>query len=339
MTFRSQNGRLQKGFTLVELLVVIAIIGVLVALLLPAVQAARESARRTQCLNQLKQMGLACHNFEDTHKTFPSGGTSYWPTVVVRGGVPVGPDEQQIGWPFQILPFLEQNAIYQIPQRDPDGMIPAEVARYVGGIAVPIYFCPSRRAPSLQERRYLFDYASAHPANVIQPVPQNSVPRDKSERSQLWYGSFSPNPNELSLQEHVGAYNGLIARAKYGKLVRMAMATDGLSNTMLIGEKWLNVNHYNSGDWHDDRGWTDGWDPDTVRVTGYPPRPDSGDVPRGEAGYDDTKPYSFGGAHPGGFNCVFGDGAVHYITFDIDPETFNYLGDRRDGRTIDLSAL
>jgi len=335
--YRGIKSRPPNGFTLVELLVVIAIIGILVALLLPAVQAAREAARRTQCVNQLKQIGLACHNFHDTYKTLPSGGTHPWPIIVMKNGSPAGPKEQQIGWPFQILPFLEQGAIYQVPQRAPDGMVDHEVADMVGELAVSIYYCPSRRQPALQFSRYLFDYASAHPARGgPQPVPQAFVPRsDASDRSQFWFGDLTPNPSPL----HKGEYYGLIARAKFADPVRMATATDGLSNTMLIGDKWLNPNHYQTGDWHDDRGWTDGWDPDTVRCTGYPPRPDSGDPPRGIRGYDDTKAYSFGGAHPGGFNCVFGDGAVHFITFDIDLLIFNFLGDRRDGEVIDASDV
>ena len=87
----------------------------------------------------------------------------------------------------------------------------------------------------------------------------------------MWFGAFSENLE----RRQVGRYYGLITRARYSEPVSMAKATDGLSNTLLIGEKWLNAAHYESGDWHDDRGWTDGWDTDTIRVTGYPPRPDS----------------------------------------------------------------
>src|SRR5688500_17047772 len=100
--------RLAAGFTLVELLVVIAIIGVLISLLLPAVQAAREAARRSECVNRLKQLGVATHNLVDVYKTFPSAGIGPWPNITLGGSAVRTPDEQEIGWGFQILPFMEQ---------------------------------------------------------------------------------------------------------------------------------------------------------------------------------------------------------------------------------------
>src|SRR5450755_1750874 len=106
---------MRRGFTLVELLVVIAIIGILVALLLPAIQAAREAARRTQCKNNEKNIGLAILNHVDTFKVFPTGGARYLQTGFgieqnIEGGKPLGPDRQGLGWAFQILPFMEETA-------------------------------------------------------------------------------------------------------------------------------------------------------------------------------------------------------------------------------------
>ena len=100
------------AFTLVELLVVIAIIGVLVGLLLPAIQAVREAARRAECQNKLKQIGLAVQNHLDAKKVFPTGGDSYSPTITnfVSGGIANGPNRQGLGWGYQVLPYLEQNA-------------------------------------------------------------------------------------------------------------------------------------------------------------------------------------------------------------------------------------
>ena len=164
-----------RAFTLVELLVVIAIIGILVALLLPAVQAAREAARRTQCVNQLKQMGVALHNHHDINKYFPTAGLVPWSwynrfgdilpdmaaganTVQRAGGV--GP-----GWCYQILPYMEQDAAYRL-----------ETTGEVEQARISQFFCPSRRAPARQGGRYLNDYASATPGNSV------------GSWDQFWYG-------------------------------------------------------------------------------------------------------------------------------------------------------
>ena len=156
-----------SGFTLVELLVVIAIIGVLVALLLPAIQAARESARRMTCTNQLKQMVLAMHNHVSSLGVFPTGGSGYNPRIenYVTGstsnpGVPNGPAKQGLGWSYQILPYLEQGAIKGLVKQ-------ADLQNAV----VTIYLCPSRRSPDIvhtdpntgSPTTVLSDYASAQP--------------------------------------------------------------------------------------------------------------------------------------------------------------------------------
>ncbi|NOZ39403.1 MAG: DUF1559 domain-containing protein [Planctomycetes bacterium] len=123
------------AFTLVELLVVISIIGVLVALLLPAVQAAREASRRSQCMNNLKQIGLAFQNHHGAHQTFPSGGWNwYFPPTYVNGR-PLTGSEQRAGWGFQILPNIEAQAIWNA---GPEQAI---------GTPVSVFFCPSRRSP------------------------------------------------------------------------------------------------------------------------------------------------------------------------------------------------
>jgi prepilin-type N-terminal cleavage/methylation domain-containing protein len=129
----------RSGFTLVELLVVIAIIGVLVALLLPAVQAARESSRRTKCSNSIRQFGLAFQNHHDTLNIFPDGGENWDPVTwsrVMAGGAPAVAPKQNWGWGYQILPYIEQQSVWSAP---------TDAA--VRGAVIPIYFCSSRRKP------------------------------------------------------------------------------------------------------------------------------------------------------------------------------------------------
>ncbi len=130
---KSQTTR--HGFTLVELLVVIAIIGLLITMLLPAVQAAREAARRSQCQNHLKQLSLAALNLESAHGRLPSGGWDWDRAPTFEAGAPLVGANQQAGWGFQLLPFLEQSTVWQ---SDPASAVAAEIETF---------FCPSRRTP------------------------------------------------------------------------------------------------------------------------------------------------------------------------------------------------
>ena len=148
-----------RGFTLVELLVVIAIIGILVALLLPAIQSAREAARRIQCKDNLKNIGLACLNHENTYKVFPTGGETWGVFIedyIVNGKV-AGLPKIGLGWGYQILPYLEEGAIQNIVSGD-----------QMRGVVVPIYICPSRRGVVYHDNGrgipvVLTDYASTQP--------------------------------------------------------------------------------------------------------------------------------------------------------------------------------
>ena len=137
----TSRSSVRRAFTLVELLVVIAIIGVLVALLLPAVQAARESARRTQCSNHLKQIGLAFHNHEDSMLHLPTGGWGWNYVGDPDGGFQ---ENQPGGWTYNILPWIEQNNLREIGLGSPGPLKPAELARLVG-TPIKFYHCPSRR--------------------------------------------------------------------------------------------------------------------------------------------------------------------------------------------------
>jgi prepilin-type N-terminal cleavage/methylation domain-containing protein/prepilin-type processing-associated H-X9-DG protein len=199
MTAKQTGGR--RAFTLVELLVVIAIIGILVALLLPAIQAAREAARRSQCQNNLKNIGLAVHNFTDTYKIFPTGGTypnpnvadylrdTFTASVFQRKGPANGPLEQGLGWMYQILPYMEEAAIKNLVRRDQLEKIP-----------IPLYNCPSRRGVTSQVDSLisLVDYAatvggpsrtelgdSDFNAYINDPAP---YPHFKSKQAEVFWG-------------------------------------------------------------------------------------------------------------------------------------------------------
>ena len=338
---RRHSKRPFRGFTLVELLVVIAIIGILIALLLPAVQAARESARNKQCMNHLKQIGLASHLVVDTYGTFPTAGLGPWPGLSLSGTAVRKPGEQEIGWGFQILPYIEEKAVYDIRSPiSPTAMDKRHVEAFIAGNGISYYFCPSRRAPVAQSSgtttvitRYLMDYASSVPTHrnldsITPPVFDNDA------FNEYWCapssaGNVDPHTKNLDENDkYTCTALGIITRApRFGSATKPTQVTDGLSSTMMYGEKWISTEVYYTGEWYDDRGWTDGYDPDIVRSTALPPRPDD------PFDYvEDYDPFAMGGAHPAGFNACFGDGAVHFITWDVDPILYNRWGNRRDGQ-------
>lgn len=314
----------RRGFTLVELLVVIAIIGILIALLLPAVQSAREAARRMQCVNNLKQMALACHNVNDTFKTFPGAGRGPWPIITMNGGQVAPPDEQEIGWAFQILPYMEQDGIYRLRGPNPNQFSADDVGRVIGRVLVSYYFCPTRRKPTRhneQADRYMIDYANSVPTHKYSSAQTPEGVR--WDYSEFWCGTDPHSPNNPPTAKCSAL--GIIRRApRYGNAARTGDIIDGLSNTMMIAEKWINTGIYDDfGGWYEDRGWTDGYDPDITRSTAQPPRQD-------DPVEDNDDAFFMGGAHSAGMNACFGDGSVHFIPWGVDLVTYNRWGDSED---------
>jgi len=354
MTVKTTSG-IKHGFTLVELLVVIAIIGVLVALLLPAVQAAREAARRTQCINQLKQVGLGILNLADSKGIFPTGGDKIFPEIVnyVENGVPLGPKKQGLAWGYQILPYLEKNNLAQITTQ-----------AVLQSTIVPDYICPSRRAPSTTQDVLspelsvtLSDYVGAIPCGFENSSQTTRIfPDESASRRERFFGG--PGSTYITAVPANEVYMGVIVRTPYtftisgrsgfvrkkvpnvSDPVTFAKISDGTSNTMMVGEKFLRPDLYEGGSWSDDKGWTDGWDPDSMRSTCFKPLQDSLSGTTDNSLYGPaTDVVNFGSAHPAGFNAVFADGSVHTINYDVDPFVFDNLGDRQDGEVLDFSEL
>lgn len=317
----------RSAFTLVELLVVIAIIAMLVTLLLPAVQAAREAARRTQCINHLKNIGLAVLNYESAQGEFPTGGTEPWHD----GGGEGQKFAKGYGWMVQILPFVEDAALQQLSAGYGEGDKQRDLQ--VRRTPVSIYFCPSRRdavvrvvpsgAEDCAQGCALNDYASATPQS-------DNLDVSRPNTGEFWKGAahWSGEVKANSAQ-----FKGLITRTLVSSPCTMGKVTDGTSKTILAGEKRVYTNRYQLGDWHDDIGWTDGWDPDIVRFTGFPPAVDIAQGSSGDPGGNQLG-FQFGSAHVQGINTVWGDGHVSNIAYDVDPYNFNLMGHRSDGQVI-----
>jgi prepilin-type N-terminal cleavage/methylation domain-containing protein len=303
------------GFTIVELLVVIAIIGILVALILPAVQAAREAARRMECANHLKQIGTAFHLHHDTHKHFPTNGWGWeWAGDAHRGF-----DQRQPGsWCFNVLPFLEQEAARELASD------PVSAAKLMQ-TPIQVLYCASRRS------------SSNYPVLATAPLLHNSVPVNEASRTDyavsggdtiIHTPAGPPSVNPAVLNSYAWPPFQRATGISYVRTqIRMAAIADGTSNTAMVGEKYLARQHYRSGmSLGDDQPPFIGDDADNRRWTDEPPRRDSSD--------DNVQ--HFGSAHPGGCQFVLCDGSTRSISYTIDATVFKYFGHRHDGTPINL---
>lgn len=326
-----------KAFTLVELLVVITIIGILIALLLPAVQAAREAARRMQCANNLKQIGLGLHNYHGTYGMLPPGMTrtkhpslGFW--------VPY------CSLTIAMLPFVEQQAIYDSFDRTQPTLdfqkFPGST-EYIGATLLPVYLCPSDAGP----RRYditasggtasmaVCNYAaSSGPSYLAASVSSCPCSEGAPYSGQYGMGSISDADGSGTVVPAMrcrGPFNASIMT----RCVAFNEIHDGLSNTLLFGDVLPECSGYIR------QGWALGNNGQGAVSTVVPLNYDTCG-PSPAAGGDGCHTYcngnlelGFRSRHPGGVQFVFGDGTVHFLSETIDHALYQYLGAIDDGET------
>ena len=351
------------GFTLVELLVVIAIIGILIGMLLPAVQQVREAARRTSCLNNLRQLGLACHNYASSFQVFPTAGGSaaHFDQELFRPELGF----ENAGWMYQLLPHIEQNNLAD--SRVSVGLLAMSEAK------VPIFNCPSRGArvgvlgiDTFNLGDYAGVMASWNAPNWIAPeTPSN--PEEgfqwrtdanlySTEMDNVWTGILIRG-GHCNFNMLTSDPSGAVS--KHGD-IGFEEIRDGSSNTILLAEKSVQAQFYtvdnNSGyPYWEFKGYYAGADWPTMRIFGALQVDGTPNFDRFEVGIwgdtrerpavvgrlsnGNTEEFGFGSAHPGAICAVSGDGSTSTFRDTADLRVMDQLGKRSDGSVVSLDSV
>jgi prepilin-type N-terminal cleavage/methylation domain-containing protein len=330
----------RRGFTLIELLVVIAIIGVLIALLLPAVQKVREAANRSSCLNNLKQIGLAVHNYHNTHEALP-------PLRIASGD----------GWAtffVLIMPFMEQSPIesqWDLTRKYSDQSVTARQTQ------VKSYYCPSRRGPtgfSVAEDWYVNDATpppEPHPAEELQErFSAANNPLGALGDYAACVGDMRGTPNNPNSENWFNTKsNGAIVIANsiisadqtvttFTSNTRLSSITDGTSNTFLAGEKHVPLGMFGRPKVGDGALYSGAWTCFAGRIAGVedPLAQSPTDITPSAGVVDGIYARKFGSYHPGVCQFVFCDGSARAIRTTIDIANLRRLAVRNDVEAITL---
>jgi len=302
--------RIRGAFTLVELLVVIAIIGVLVALLLPAIQAAREASRRSQCSNNLKQIGLAVHNFELSHKRLPPGAR-YNSGGTRRGSI----------FLF-LLPYLEETGLSSSIDLKSENL-DKDVAKgaNVRSQAVSTFICPSDNHEGTYMDSALQNYAASRGPTALYENPNCSCPLPAAWTSFVLAPLDDPN-------NFAGPFTRVGSRAKLSQI------TDGVSKTIFFGEVRPNCSD------HIRTGWAftnngNGYCATLIPINYDSCNEESPDACARPCNW--TTEVGFKSAHSGGAQFLLGDGSVHFVPESIDHQTYQNLGAKSDGNAVAVS--
>jgi prepilin-type processing-associated H-X9-DG protein/prepilin-type N-terminal cleavage/methylation domain-containing protein len=338
--------RTRTALTLIELLVVIAIIAVLIGLLLPAVQKVREAGNRSKCTSQLRQLGLACHNYHDVYGYLPPGGRHEPARLCLTGAL----EGNKGSWLVYLLPFVEaENLFLQIPKLSVPNVDSIQEAVNAGILPrkLPFLRCPSDS--------YTYNWEQNREATVSNYVA--------SHGPQCWNGPCGYDPFQKYCNGSVSGrplnpptYPGYAVSPNWGSSlsaadvrgmfgfcgpkIRLADATDGGSNTLLLGESLIDQKPI-----RDRNNWayatygqlahtivsinyvTDYWAPDDATGCSVAPK-------RYYRNFNLSE--GFKSRHPGGANFAFADGSVHFLNQNIDHQTYQYLGCRDDGQAVSL---
>jgi prepilin-type N-terminal cleavage/methylation domain-containing protein len=324
MVMSTRTWKWRGGFTLIELLVVIAIIAILIGLLLPAVQKIREAAARMSCSNNLHQMALAVHNYQDSHNDLPPSRLDH------RGG---------LTWAVQLLPYLEQDNFWKqwdVTRLYYDQGPTVAAGDAIRATAVKTYFCPSRRAPGVlsvsgdypdtpfagvksQYAGSVGDYAAC--------IGNDTTPESSGIAGEGGNGAFSVAliPWKYVRPPVTGGPPAILGPQK--SMTSLTSIPDGLSNTLFIGEKHVRLGQFGNGASEGDGSVYNG------DILSFASRAAGTNNPLA-LGPSDRFRTQFGSYHSGVCQFAFGDGRVQAISVTISPSVLDLLAQRNDGRVI-----